>query len=325
MVFDQIFGQPTAVATLKRALETGRLHHAYRFEGPEGVGKELTAFALAQALVCTAAPLVGCGACSACKRAVSLSEEPPEVPRHPDVVLLERGLYPPATLGRSTPESAGIGVEQVRRIVLARAEYPPHEARHLVFIIRAAHELLPSAGNALLKTMEEPRAGVHFVLLSSQPRRLSETLRSRTVPIRFGPLPQAVVEDILRSRGLPHTDAALAEGSAARALALADPEERARREQFIRGVSAALSAPDLGAAVEFAAGHAPDRASLGRDLGTLAQHFALEAARCAAQDRVRALRLARHYAETQASLTSLEQNTAPALTLESLIARLRSN
>src|SRR5687768_2908308 len=117
MSFDAILGQDVALQTLKVALASGRLHHAYRFEGPDGVGKERAAFALAQALVCTRQPNVGCGECSACTRAVALSDDEPMVPRHPDVVLIERGLYPPAVLGRASPETTGIGVEQVRRIV----------------------------------------------------------------------------------------------------------------------------------------------------------------------------------------------------------------
>src|SRR5688572_24774827 len=176
MVFGEILGQSTAVQTLRRALAAGRLHHALRFEGPDGVGKERCAFALAQALVCTQRPREGCGDCSACKRAVTLSPEPPQVPAHPDVVLVERGLYPPGVLGRSGPETTGIGVEQIRRVVLSRAAFPPHEAQHLLFIFRAAHELTVSAANALLKTLEEPRPNVHFLLLTDQPRRLLDTV-----------------------------------------------------------------------------------------------------------------------------------------------------
>src|SRR5205085_102595 len=161
------------------------------FEGPDGVGKELAAFALAQSLVCetpvapgvsaapgvsgasgasgvsaaSTKPVLGCGTCSACRRAVRFAEEEPCVPQHPDVVLLERGLYPPAVLGATTRETAAIGVEQVRRLVLARVGFSPHEGRALVFIVRAAHELSLPAANALLKTLEEPPQRVHFVLL----------------------------------------------------------------------------------------------------------------------------------------------------------------
>lgn len=322
--FDAVLGQPTAVATLRRALAAGRVHHAYRFEGPEGVGKERAAFALAQALVCRERPGVGCGACSACSRAVTLSDESPRVPLHPDVVLVARGLYPAATLGRSSPEVTGIGVEQIRRVVVDRAGFPPHEAPALVFIFRAAHELTASAANALLKTLEEPRPRVHFLLLTDQPRRLLDTVRSRSLPIRFGALPDAVIAEILEKRG--HApDAALlglASGSAGRALELCEPELAQRRQSFVDSVLAALRAPDLGAALEIAAG-AQDRAGLARDLSALAQHFALTARRVAGGDATLALRGASCHAEVQAALQSLERNGPPALTFEALMLRLR--
>src|SRR5262249_22124496 len=91
-------GQPTAVATLQRALTSGRVHHAYLFDGPEGVGKGLAAFGLAQALVCERrAPgsATACGECSACKRAVPRADGRTA---HPDVVVLGRGLYEPAQI-----------------------------------------------------------------------------------------------------------------------------------------------------------------------------------------------------------------------------------
>lgn len=323
MVFDSVLGQPTAVEILERALRQGRAHHAYRFEGPEGVGKERAAFAFAQSLVCTAGGPVGCGRCSACRRAVTLSDDEPRVPRHPDVVLVERGLYPPALLGRSSAETAGIGVEQIRRIVLARADYAPHEGSRLVFIVRAAHELTASASNALLKTIEEPRPGVHFVLLTSQPRRLLDTIRSRTLPVRFGPLPHGVIAQILRERGLPEDVAKLAEGSASRALALADAEALAERQRFVNGVVEALDAPDLGKAIELAAAQGGERARLARDLSSLAQHFAVLGREHAASDPRAAARYARRYAEVDVARADLERNAAPALTLEALLGRLR--
>jgi DNA polymerase III subunit delta' len=325
MVFDGVLGQHTAVETLQRALRSGRVHHAYRFEGPDGVGKERAAFALAQALVCTERPDVGCGACSGCRRAITLSPDEPQVPQHPDVVLVERGLYPAGVLGRTTPESAGIGVEQIRRVVLGRAAYPPYEASRLVFIFRAAHELTANAANALLKTLEEPRPGVHFLLITDQPRRLLDTVRSRTLPIRFGPLPDEVVAEILRSHErTPDADViALASGSARRALALCEPEQVARRERFVAAVLAAIRAPDLGAALQLAATEHLERSELAQDLGSLAQHFALTARQEARSHTARTLRHANGYEEVQAALRALERHTPPALTLESLIARLR--
>src|SRR5664279_979635 len=166
MPFSDILGQEPALQTLYRALDTGHVHHAYRFEGPSGVGKELAAFALAQALVCEASGTRACGTCSACQRALQISEEDPQVPVHPDLVLLQRGLY----RGRiSANEATGISIEQVRRMVLERVGYRPHEGRARVFIVRDAEELTLSAANALLKTLEEPGPGCHFVLLTSRP------------------------------------------------------------------------------------------------------------------------------------------------------------
>ncbi|HEX3343649.1 MAG TPA: hypothetical protein VHS09_03710, partial [Polyangiaceae bacterium] len=88
--------QPTAVETLRRALGGGRVHHAYLFDGPDGVGKERAAFGLAQALVCerrSEGSSDACGECRACVRAVPRAGE--GRPLHPDVVVLERGLYEP--------------------------------------------------------------------------------------------------------------------------------------------------------------------------------------------------------------------------------------
>jgi DNA polymerase III subunit delta' len=325
MAFDEILGQETAIQTLRKALASERVHHAYRFEGPDGVGKERAAFAFAQALVCKARPNVGCGECSACRRAVTLSSDEPAVPQHPDVVVVERGLYPPAVLGRSTPETTGIGVEQVRRIVLARAAYPPFEAPRLLFIFRAAHELTPSAANALLKTLEEPRPNVHFVLLTDQPKRLLDTIRSRTLPVRFGPLPEEVLRAIVARQDLAAdtTSIALAGGSARRLLDACDPEQVAHRERFVGAVLAAVRAPDLGAAIQMAAAEALERNGLTRDLQALAQYFALETRQRAGQAPERALRDAQRYAEVVTAIDTLERNAPPALALEAMIARLR--
>src|SRR5262249_61614469 len=174
---------------------------------------------------------LGCGECSACRRALTFSSEEPRLPLHPDVVLVQRGLYPPALLGGSASEATGISVEQIRRVVLTRAAYRSHEQRALVFIVRDAEELTASAANALLNTLEEPAPHPHFVLLTSRPHRLLDTIRSRTLPVRFGPLPDALVVKILERHGLSPAHAALAQGSASHALDLADPDAMRKREE----------------------------------------------------------------------------------------------
>jgi DNA polymerase III subunit delta' len=324
MVFRGILGQEPAVATLTRALESGRVHHAYRFEGPDGVGKERAAFALAQSLVCTAGRPVGCGACAACARAVKLTDEEPFVPRHPDVVLVQRGLYPAAVLGTTSRESTGIGVEQIRRVVLARVGYTPHEGRSLVFIVRAAHELTVSAANALLKTLEEPAAYVHFILLTSQPSRLLDTIRSRTLAVRFGPLSDAHVARILEQHGRPTTVAPLAQGSASLALELADDEGLTAREAFIRCALDAVAAPSAAAALDFAGTKPPERDALKTQLGFLAQHLSFAAREQAGRDAAAALLAARRYAVVLRAVDHVDRNAQPALILESMIAEMRA-
>jgi DNA polymerase-3 subunit delta' len=281
--FSHILAQETAVSTLTRALRSGRVHHAYRFEGPDGVGKELAAFALAQALVCEANDPLGCGACSACKRAVTLSEDDPRVPIHPDVTLIERGLYPPDVIGKKSKELSEVSVDQIRAIVLSRASYPPHEGKARVYIFRRAEELSTSAANALLKILEEPRQGTHFILLSSRGDRLLNTIRSRTLPIRFAPLPDEVVRNILVGRGIKgRLDLAieLAAGSASAAIELADEERSAARDEFVSRALAAADARGLAPgtervadAVPRVAHHGAPRRPLAASSGLIVQSF----------------------------------------------------
>jgi len=319
MAFADILGQEPAIRTLERALESGRVHHAYRFEGPDGVGKELAAFALAQALVCEKGP-PACGQCSACHRATTLAETKPEVPLHPDVVLVERGLYRDVL---SSSEATGIGIEQVRRIVLGRVGFTPHEGRALVFIVRAADELTQQAANALLKTLEEPTSRTHFVLLTSKPSRLLDTIRSRTLPVRFAPLPDNVVARILEQKGLDPTVAPLAQGSASLALLLADPERQADRESFVSGVFQALEAADLVSALKLGESRRAERQELAELLGHLGQALASRARADAGSQPARAERLAQQYGVVLATIGELEKNVQPALAFESMMVQLR--
>jgi len=326
--FAHILGQEEAIRTLTRALMSGRVHHAYRFEGPEGVGKEMAAFALAQALVCTAGDKLGCGACDACRRAVHLSEDRPQVPRHPDVILVERGLYPPGTIGKTTEEVQFISVEQVRRIILPHAAYAPHEGRGRLFIIRRVEEMNPNAANALLKTLEEPRQGTYFVLLTSRPDKLLDTIKSRTLKLRFGPLSDAILHQILDSKGVPRDKqdlmVDLAAGSAAAALTLADAEKTAARDEFVSTMLAAIEAPDLGPGVSLAeALDTKDKERLREDLRALGASFARSARGRVGKDPRSAVIAARRYESVQRSIGYLERNASPNLSILSLLADLR--
>ena len=319
MPFSDILGQEPALQTLSRALDTGHVHHAYRFEGPDGVGKEMAAFCLAQALVCERGGARACGVCSACLRALKISDEDPRVPAHPDVVLVERGLY----RGRiSANEATGISIEQVRRIVLERVGYRPHEGRALVFIVRAAEELTVSAANALLKTLEEPGPNTHFILLTSRPNRLLDTIRSRTLPVRFSPLSDALVASILEKKGLDTKVAALAQGSVALAVELASEDAIKEREDFVAGAHAAISARDLAPAVKFAEIRR-ERDSLRGLLSFFAQSLALTGREQVASAASDAERSARRHGIVLSAMRDVDRNVSPALVLESMLYRLR--
>ncbi len=325
-----VVAQPTAVETLRRALASGRVHHAYLFDGPDGVGKERTAFGLAQALICerrAEGSADACGACKACERALPRPEE--KRPVHPDVVVLERGLYEPAAIGRRSPEAQELSIDQVRTLVLARAAFGPHEGRAKVFIVRRAEELSQGAANALLKTLEEPGPRTHFVLLSSTADALLPTIRSRAQRVRFGPLPDVAVAELLHERGVAKDRATeiarLAGGSMATALLLGDPEASAGREEFVSGALAALASSDTAAAYELA----EDAKKVGKDvlaarLEALATALALAArGEAGSAGRAADVAAARH-ALALAALRQLDANASAQLAVEAMFLRMRA-
>jgi DNA polymerase-3 subunit delta' len=322
--------QPTAVETLRRALASGRVHHAYLCDGPDGVGKERTAFGLAQALVCERRPegaSEACGECRACLRAVPRQGD--TRPLHPDIVVLERGLYDPATIGRKSPETQDISIDQVRTLVLARSAFAPLEGRAKVFIVRRAEELSISAANALLKTLEEPGARTHFMLLSATADALLATIRSRTQRLRFGALPDAVVTELLVARGveraLAEETARLAGGSMATAMTLGDPDASAQREEFVSRALASLEAKDLGGALELAEeAKKGDKGTLVVQIEALAAALAAQARSSAGEANHRADRAAARHALALAAVRQLDGNASSQLAVEAMLMKMRS-
>jgi DNA polymerase-3 subunit delta' len=242
---------------------------------------------------------------------------------HPDVVLIERGLYPPAQLGRSTPENTGISVQQIRRMVLSRVGFGPHEGQALCFIVRAAHELTMAAANALLKTLEEPPANTHFVLITHRPGELLDTVRSRTLAVRFGALPDSLVVELSKDRGVTPELATLAQGSVAAAIDLADQDANTERTQFTDATLRALDAPDLASALGFVGDLAGSREQLRVQLNHLAVSLATRARHSLEGEPERAERYARCHRVVLDTLRGLQQNAQPALALENMIFSLR--
>jgi DNA polymerase-3 subunit delta' len=334
-VLEQVVGQPAAMAILKRALVTGRLHHALLFEGPRGVGKETAAFGLAQALVCERRTREGldakraCGACSACRRA--LVDPETRMPKHPDVVVLETGLHAPERIGRKTPETQEISIDQVRALVLARAAFGPHEGRAKVFIIRRAEELSLSAANALLKTLEEPLDRTTFVLLSdNQP--LLPTIQSRVLRVRFAPLSPDAIRDVLLRLG--HGEAAaradvlplLEQGSVDRALAAIDEERTAVLDAFCKGVFVAVkNRGDLGL-FDLSEAEKKDKYDTAVKLEYLLYQIDKRAkAAVAASDDAAMQRWANWFREVTRARDELDRNGSTQLVLESMVYRMRAS
>ena len=209
-----IEGQTHACEFIRRALQNDRLHHAYLFTGPEGVGKALSAHALAQTLLCTQPADDGdaCGTCHACTRVASR--------QHADLHILEREERKDGGRERT------IKIAQVRELQRALT-FKAFEGYRRVIILEDAECMTPPTANALLKTLEEPGIDTHFVLVSDAPHRLLPTIISRCQRVRFSPLhPELIARKLEELESLSSEQAAvlsrLAEGSLGRALSLAD-------------------------------------------------------------------------------------------------------
>ena len=241
MNFDDVRAQPVAVKTLKAALASDHVASAYLFEGPSGVGKERAALALASAVICDVKPLVGCGKCDVCRRI--------EARQHPDV----RVVVPREEGDRN------LQVEYVRKELLPFTQYAPFEARASFLIIRNADICFPAhhaeAANALLKTIEEPRKNVHFILLSERPDRLLQTIRSRCQRLRFQRLPAQTLEQILEQHNIPRearsAAIALADGKADQALAFAQGKSN-ELAKVVKRIDDVIESNKPGAAISLA-------------------------------------------------------------------------
>ena len=182
----QVVGQSRAVSLLQRSLERGSLAHAYLFAGPPHVGKMTLALNLAQALNCEAAE-PPCGECASCQK-ITLA-------KHADVQII--GLVNGVDSAEAKLRTE-IGIDQIRQMQHA-ASLPPFEGKYKVFIIDGAEQLSIEAANCLLKTLEEPVAGVIFILLTTNERLLPATVVSRCQRLELSPLAAGEVEAALNS------------------------------------------------------------------------------------------------------------------------------
>ena len=176
----QIIGHEWAVEFLQQSLAKGRVAHAYLFTGLPQIGKRTLAQTLAQALNCTGSR-PPCGQCRSCQKV--------EKATHPDVRVIE---------GQGAGGS--IKIDQVRAIK-REAMLSPYEGRYRVYILRHVDMASLEAANSLLKILEEPPEHVVLVLTAVQPELLPATVVSRCQQLDLRPVPFALLESVLRSRG----------------------------------------------------------------------------------------------------------------------------
>ncbi len=206
--FEAVVGQDAITRTLKNALASGRIAHAYLFAGPRGIGKTTTARLLARALLCPERKeSEPCGSCTVCLEAGA----------GVDVIEIDG--------------ASNRGIEEIRTL-RENVKYAPARGRYKVYIIDEVHQLTEAAFNALLKTLEEPPAHIVFVLATTDPRDIPATVLSRVQRFDFRPIaPDALaqtLERILTEEKIAFDPAALpsvvraAEGSLRDALSLLD-------------------------------------------------------------------------------------------------------
>src|SRR3989440_822269 len=176
--FDELVGQNHIAQTLKKAIETQRIAHAYLFCGTRGTGKTSTARILAKCLNCekskgpTSEP---CGKCSSCEG----------IARGDDIDVIE------------IDAASNTGVDNVRDLI-ANASYRPARSRFKIYIIDEVHMLSKQAFNALLKTMEEPPEHVKFILATTEPEKVLPTILSRCQRYDFRNIPTREIADHLK-------------------------------------------------------------------------------------------------------------------------------
>ena len=200
LTFDSVVGQQHIVSTLEHAITEGRLSHAYLFCGPRGTGKTTMARILAKALLCRnagAARAEGASGCmpdGTCEECELIAEG-----NHPDVYELDA--------------ASRTGVDNVREEIINSVNFAPVRGKYKIYIIDEVHMLTTAAFNALLKTLEEPPAHVIFVLCTTDPQKILETILSRCQRFDFHRISNEDIEHrlsyVCEQEGFDYDDEAL--------------------------------------------------------------------------------------------------------------------
>jgi DNA polymerase-3 subunit delta' len=217
MTFDKtIFGHSLPQKILYNAMTAGKLGHAYLFCGTEGIGKRMTAFAIAKSLLCQES-IPFCGKCASCLKADHRT--------HPDLFEI-------------VPDGTFIKIAQIKQLQEQMALRPAISSKK-VFIIDGIDQMNSEAANSFLKSLEEPPADTYFFLISSRPQAVPSTLLSRCQQIRFNPSsPEALVPFLIDRKNVSPQDALRiakrAEGRAGAALHLDLESLDQEEEQYLK-------------------------------------------------------------------------------------------
>jgi DNA polymerase-3 subunit gamma/tau len=206
--FSDLVGQSHVTSTLANAIKNNRVAHAYIFSGARGVGKTTAARILAKAMNCAKGPTAEpCGECDSCKEIAAGTSL--------DVIEIDA--------------ASNRGIDQIREL-REMVRYAPAASRSKVVLLDEAHMLTSEASNALLKTLEEPPDRVIFVMATTEPENLADTIRSRSQHFHFRALTFAEItgrleeiakkEDLKIEPGAVAVIARMAEGSLRDALSL---------------------------------------------------------------------------------------------------------
>lgn len=307
MRFQDIIGQPAACAQLERAWQHKRLSHAYIFDGPNGVGKQTTARALAALLLCEQPEQAdSCGRCLSCRQL--------DAGTHPDCYQL-------------APDGRSIKIKQIRDL-RARLSGMASYGGYTVVIIDQADTMTLEAANAFLKTVEEPQGPTCFILITTQADRLPDTIRSRAQLVRFQSLSQASLSRLLgsdaeTSAGRIAVD--LAGGSITRARQVLEDDtlrttlltRREELEELLNG----LATRHDGALLRFADAFMGDREGVRDEILLIRRHYdtRLKTALRDGTDLAPAVQVLH---DTTTALNRLETNAEPAFILGALLIEM---
>ena len=176
--FDDVVGQQQVTRTLRNAIASGRLAHAFVFAGPRGCGKTTTARILARALNCVKGPTADpCGECDACIETAQ--------GRDMDVLEIDAASH--------------TQVDTIREVVLANLSVSPVRDRYKIFIIDEVHQLSSHSFNALLKSIEEPPSHVVFMMATTELHKIPDTILSRSQVFEFRAISARAIAEQLRT------------------------------------------------------------------------------------------------------------------------------